>query len=128
METVLTTQSSGAHEFDLPVTLQDTGVLVAGGPVRLRKVDYTAQEELITFPAREHATIVTGYLVLDTQTSLLELFVDEFVQDGISVEYVFERGDRYQALAHLFHFVIPPNTTDLSTLDYTRWRIIAVGE
>lgn len=125
METIHTSRGQAAENvFDLAVELRDGAVHVGAGTAVLRGVEYVFGGETIPIQSRAHDTSVIGYLVIDTDTDELVIFVDEHVQDGIDMPYIFDRGDRYRLEAHLFSFTVPVNASDLSAIDYNRWRII----
>lgn len=126
METIRTTYSApSAFAMDLSVTMQDGSVRVGGGTVVMEGRSDTLEAETISIAVREFATVVICYLVRQQSTDTLLLFVDEHVQDGLDLPYIFSRDGDYHLLAYLFMLTVPAGTNDLRTLDYDRWRIVA---
>jgi hypothetical protein len=129
MEIVHTSWGRAAENmFDLSVELRGDAVHVGAGTTVLRGARHAFGGETIPIQRRSYDTSVIGYLVIDTDTGELVVFVDEHVQDGIDMPYIFGRDDRYRLEAHLFSFVVPANVIDLTSLDYNRWRILASSE
>ena len=68
-------------------------------------------------------TSVSGYLVRDTATDVIEVLVDEVILDGGDVPYTFD-DDAYEALAYLFELTVPAAATDITGENITVRRIV----
>ena len=117
------------HAMDFPVTLSGATITVGAGTMKYNGVDWPLlDDEVFTVVNRPDETEIVAYIVIDRGTvpaGELRVFVDDVIQDGIDVRHKFERSERYELVAYLYRVTIPGGTTDVSTLDYHRWRIIA---
>ncbi len=116
------------HAMDFLVTLSGDTITVGAGAMKFNGVEWVLlEDEVFAVINRSEVTEIVAYIVIDSGVSPSELrvFVDDVVQDGIDVRHKFERAGRYELVAYLYRVTIPGGTTDVSALDYHRWRIIA---
>jgi hypothetical protein len=107
---------NGETQFSLDIQFTGLTVNVKAGPVRFEHQDLALieDEDVTIQPGAQHPTVVMGYLVRDRQDGdRIRVFVDVYVQDGVDEMYVFTRGGRFEGLAHLFLFDLPPGATDI---------------
>lgn len=122
-QTITTFGDPSVNAMDLPVTMGNGTIEIGAGAIRFGGVpqDFTGASFEVT--SRADPASVFGYLV--KEAGEFGVYFDECVQDGAHTPYIFQRGDTKELIAYLFHVVIPPNTTDVSGVDFKRWRIVA---
>lgn len=117
------------HAMDFPVTLAGATITVGAGPMTFNGVEWTLlEDEVFAVVNRPEVTEIVAYIVIDRGTDPageLRVFVDDVIQDGIDVRHKFERSAPIELVAYLYRVTIPGGTTDVSALDYHRWRIMA---
>lgn len=84
-----------------------------------------ASDETFTVTNRAEKATLMGYLVEDTTDGSIHTLIDEVIDNGVDDVYVFNRGDQYKLIAYLYRVVVPSNTSDLTNVAFTRYRIIA---
>jgi hypothetical protein len=108
--------ADGETQFNLDIQFNGLDVTVKAGPVRFEHQDLALieDEDVTIQSSAEHPTVVMGYLVRDRQDGdRIRVFVDVYVQDGVDEMYIFTRASRFEGLAHLFLFDLPPGATDI---------------
>lgn len=126
MEITIITQSDPAQNaMDLAVTPGDGSIEVSSGNVTLQGQQHVIGSLSFPVTSRSVPTVIFGYLVRDVTTGHMEHYVDEWVQDGFGTRKSFGRADTKQLVVYLFHLVLPADTVDLTSIDFTRWRIVA---
>lgn len=120
------------HAMDFPVTFAGTVITVGAGTMKFNGVDWPLlEDEVFAVINRPEVTEIVAYIVIDRGTvpaGELRVFVDDVIQDDVDVRHKFERGGSLELVAYLYRVTIPGGTTDVSALDYHRWRIIAPPE
>lgn len=123
---VLTTLSFGEHLMDLPIDISGLSISVGPGLVIFFDEKYDIRDaEFHTVGSYADTAVVLGYLVLDSTSNEVRLFVDEYLMDGVDTPFSFIRGSNLTPLATLFQFHVPPGTKSLLDIeDWQHWRII----
>ncbi len=110
--------------MDLVVTLLGTDITVTAGNVRYKGTQKAVAQDVFSVVDRVDETVIRGFLVHDTVGDTFEVFIDEWIQDGLDEPYTFPRGGQYELAFYLYQVTVPPNTTDLAGIDHLRWRMI----
>jgi len=112
------------NAVDLPVTVNGLTLTVGQGSFIIAGVTYTLAADA-DFLAVNRATETWLYihLVKVIADSSIAVFVDEVIDDGIDLLYVFG-GSPYKMLHRVVVAKIPANTADLVNADIERSRII----
>jgi len=123
--TIISYANPTDHAVDLPLSLSSLVITVPVGSVTYGGVSYAlTAPETHTVGSYAVDCTVLGALVLDTTNSnTLRVFVDEFLHDGIDVPYEFDSSP-YDLITFLYQLDVPAGATDLSTLDWYRWKIV----
>lgn len=124
-EELITSYSSPTqHAIDLSLSMSGLTITVGAGSIVSEGTSYAlASSEAHTVGSYAVSCTVMGSLVLDASNSL-HVFVDEFVHDGVDVTYDFDSSP-YTLVSPLYLVEVPAGTTDLSTLSWKRWKIVA---
>lgn len=125
-ELIISYSDPALHDIDLVLSTSGVTVTVEAGSITSEGVGYTlSAAESHSVGSYPTSCTVTGYLVIDTANSnALRVFVDEFVHDGVDVTYDFDSSP-YTLVSPLYSADVPSGTTDLSTLTWKHWKIVA---
>lgn len=116
------------HVLDVVLTVDLMSIEIPEFTFKIEGSDYTlsggATVNVVADPS--YSTQVWGYLALDLNDSNnVVLVVDEILDDGVDLPFIFDGSTDYQLLERLFEVTVPSGTTDLSGLALHRWRLIS---
>lgn len=127
--TDVNTYSENDHLMDLAI--EQVGLMtirVKAGAIKLEGDDtlsLAADEDFVCTNRAEDVQIM-AYLVEDRNNpGTLHTLVDEVILDGVDEGYMFGREDQYKLWAYLYKIDIPGGTSDITSLDLIRYRVIA---
>ena len=123
-----TVEVDGGFKNDCQLVVEVSGLdlSVKAGTV----VNYTVERELAedkdytVTPSADYPLLVEAWLVLVKATDALDVLVDEIVDDGEDVRYVFDDESPYKKLRMLAYGQLPAGATSIDDGDFTIKKIV----
>lgn len=105
------------HMLDLSITTTGLNLMVTRGPIRIKGVDYTMDDDIghTVSPDPDSPVMVQGYIEVDPKNAgVVDLVVSE---DIIGEEVGYKSPPGRKVLHRLFDFVVPAGATNLDSVD-----------